>query len=91
MTPRSKADHADQPEGDPHPPARSSGMSLQHFPLTHLDLNYVVTFNDEGIAGLKDMKTLTKLYLRGTSITDTGIANLAGSRTSPSSTCRTWR
>ena len=29
---------------------RSSGMSLAAFPLTHLDLNYAVTFNDTGMA-----------------------------------------
>ena len=57
---------------------RSSGMSLAAFPLTHLDLNYAVTFNDSGMAGLKDITTLQKLYLRGTSITDAGIQNLAG-------------
>ena len=57
---------------------RSSGISLNQFPLTHLDLNYAVTFNDEGMTSLKDMKTLTKLYLRGTSITDAGIRHLAG-------------
>ena len=56
---------------------RSSGMSLAAFPLTHLDLNYVVTFNDSGMAGLKGKTTLQRLYLRGTSITDAGIQNLS--------------
>jgi Leucine-rich repeat (LRR) protein len=56
---------------------RSSGMSLVNFPLTHLDLNYVVTFNDSGMDGLKGKTTLEKLYLRGTSITDAGIQQLA--------------
>ena len=57
---------------------RNSGISLKQFPLTHLDLNYAVTFNDTGMSSLKDMKTLTKLYLRGTTITDAGIQHLAG-------------
>jgi len=56
---------------------RSSGMSLGAFPLTHLDLNYAVTFNDTGMASLKGKKTLQRLYLRGTSITDAGIQNLS--------------
>src|SRR5687767_2511824 len=56
---------------------RSSGVSLAAFPLTHLDMNYVVTFNDTGIASLKGKTTLQRLYLRGTSITDAGIQNLA--------------
>src|SRR5688500_14353493 len=57
---------------------RSSGVSLAAFPLTHLDMNYVVTFNDTGIASLKGKTTLQRLYLRGTSITDAGIQHLAG-------------
>ena len=57
---------------------RSSGVSLAPFPLTHLDLNYAVTFNDTGMASLKGKTTLQRLYLRGTSITDAGIENLAG-------------
>ncbi|RPI55459.1 MAG: hypothetical protein EHM55_07790 [Acidobacteria bacterium] len=56
---------------------RSSGVSLAAFPLTHLDLNYVVTFNDTGIASLKGKTTLQRLYLRGTSITDAGLQNLS--------------
>ena len=56
---------------------RSSGISLAAFPLTHLDLNYAVTFNDTGMASLKGKKTLQRLYLRGTSITDAGIQNLS--------------
>ena len=58
---------------------RSSGMSLAAFPLTHLDLNYAVTFNDTGMASLKGKTTLQRVYLRGTSITDAGIQNLSGS------------
>ena len=57
---------------------RSSGVSLAAFPLTHLDMNYVVTFNDTGIASLKGKTTLQRLYLRGTSITDAGIQHLSG-------------
>ena len=57
---------------------RSSGVSLAAFPLTHLDLNYAVTFNDTGMASLKGKTTLQRLYLRGTSITDAGIQNLSG-------------
>ena len=57
---------------------RSSGMSLAAFPLTHLDLNYAVTFNDAGMASLKGKTTLQRVYLRGTSITDAGIQHLSG-------------
>src|SRR5688572_3064718 len=57
---------------------RSSGMSLAAFPLTHLDLNYAVTFNDAGMASLKGKTTLQRAYLRGTSITDAGIQHLSG-------------
>ena len=57
---------------------RSSGISLAAFPLTHLDLNYAVTFNDTGMASLKGKTTLQRLYLRGTSITDAGIQHLSG-------------
>ncbi|MEO5742504.1 MAG: hypothetical protein ABIS29_18105, partial [Vicinamibacterales bacterium] len=57
---------------------RSSGLSLAAFPLTHLDLNYVVTFNDTGMAGLSGKTTLQRVYLRGTSITDAGIQHLSG-------------
>src|SRR5688572_24443288 len=57
---------------------RSSGMSLAAFPLTHLDLNYAVTFNDTGMASLKGKTTLQRVYLRGTSITDAGIQHLSG-------------
>ena len=56
---------------------RSSGMSLGAFPLTHLDLNYAVTFNDTGMASLKGKTTLQRLYLRGTSITDVGVQYLS--------------
>jgi Leucine-rich repeat (LRR) protein len=56
---------------------RLPGLSLSKFPLTHLDMNYVVMFNDDGMAGLKGMTTLSKLYLRGTSVTDDGLKNLA--------------
>ncbi len=56
---------------------RLPGVSLSKFPLTHLDMNYVVMFNDEGAAGLKGMTTLSKLYLRGTSITDEGLKHFA--------------
>ena len=54
------------------------GEALAQFPLQHLDLNYDRTFNDAGMESLKGMTSLTKLYLRGTSITDAGIRNLAG-------------
>jgi Leucine-rich repeat (LRR) protein len=56
---------------------RSSGVSLAAFPLTHLDMNYVVTFNDTGMASLKGKTSLERLYVRGTSITDEGIQVLA--------------
>ena len=56
---------------------RSSGVSLAAFPLTHLDLNYVVTFNDTGMASLKGKTTLQRVYLRGTSITDEGVSYLS--------------
>ena len=57
---------------------RAPGLELSPFPLTHLDLNYVVAFGDEGMKSLKGMRTLTELYVRGTSITDEGLKNLAG-------------
>lgn len=57
---------------------RSSGLELSNFPLTHLDVNYVVAFGDAGMSSLKGMTTLTELYLQGTSITDDGLKNLAG-------------
>ncbi|HEV3216362.1 MAG TPA: hypothetical protein VGZ27_11605 [Vicinamibacterales bacterium] len=57
---------------------RTPGLSLSKFPLTHLDLNYVVSFGDAGMNSLKSMTTLTELYLRGTSVTDEGLKNLAG-------------
>jgi Leucine-rich repeat (LRR) protein len=57
---------------------RSPGLELSAFPLTHLDLNYVVAFGDDGMSRLKNMSTLTELYVRGTSITDEGLKNLAG-------------
>jgi internalin A len=57
---------------------RAPGLVLSQFPLTHLDLNYVVAFGDAGMGSLKAMTTLTEVYLRGTSITDEGLKNLAG-------------
>ena len=57
---------------------RAPGLALSQFPLTHLDLNYIVAFGDAGMANLKNMTTLTELYLRGTSITDEGLVNLSG-------------
>jgi internalin A len=57
---------------------RSPGLALSQFPLTHLDLNYVVAFGDAGMESLKKSTTLNELYLRGTSITDEGLKNLAG-------------
>ena len=56
---------------------RVPGIALSPFPLTHLDLNYVVAFGDEGLKSLKGMTTLTELFMRGTSITDEGLTNLA--------------
>ena len=56
---------------------RVPGIVLTQFPLTHLDLNYVVAFGDEGLKSLKGMTSLTELFLRGTSITDDGLTNLA--------------
>jgi internalin A len=56
---------------------RLPGLSLSKFPLTHLDMNYVVMFNDDGMASLKGMTGLTELYLRGTSVTDDGLKNVA--------------
>src|SRR6516225_194834 len=44
---------------------RVAGKTLAAFSLKHLDLNYDRTFNDEGMASLKSMTGLTKLYLRG--------------------------
>ena len=57
---------------------RAPGLVLSQFPLTHLDLNYIVAFGDAGMANFKNMTTLSELYLRGTSITDEGLANLSG-------------
>jgi Leucine-rich repeat (LRR) protein len=57
---------------------RAPGLVLSQFPLTHLDLNYIVAFGDAGMAGFKNMTTLKELYLRGTSITDEGVKNLSG-------------
>ena len=57
--------------------SRAPGLELSAFPLTHLDLNYVVAFGDEGMTSLKGMTPLTELYVRGTSITDEGLKNLA--------------
>src|SRR6202158_5676263 len=58
---------------------RVAGVALASFPsLESLDLNYNRTFNDAGLASLKSMTGLTTLYLRGTSITDEGLKNLAG-------------
>ena len=56
---------------------RAPGLALSQFPLTHLDLNYIVAFGDAGLASFKNMTTLTELYLRGTSITDEGLMNLS--------------
>ena len=57
---------------------RVAGAALAAFSLEHLDLNYDRTFNDAGMASLKGMSGLKTLYLRGTSITDEGLKNLAG-------------
>src|SRR5262249_20684600 len=57
---------------------RLAGAALAAFSLKHLDLNYDRTFNDAGMASLKEMTGLTALYLRGTSITDEGLKNLSG-------------
>src|SRR5690349_7033225 len=57
---------------------RAAGAALASFSLKHLDLNYDRTFNDAGMAGLKEMTGLTRLYLRGTSITDAGLKSLSG-------------
>jgi internalin A len=57
---------------------RAPGLALSQFPLTHLDLNYIVAFGDAGMASFKNMTTLEELYLRGTSITDEGLVNLSG-------------
>jgi Leucine-rich repeat (LRR) protein len=56
---------------------RVAGAALASFPLKNLDLNYDRTFNDAGMASLKGMTGLTRLYLRGTSITSAGLKNLA--------------
>jgi Leucine-rich repeat (LRR) protein len=56
---------------------RAPGLELAPFPLTHLDLNYVVAFGDEGMNTLKGMTTLNELYVRGTSITDEGLKKLS--------------
>src|SRR5206468_3776023 len=58
---------------------RIPGANLAAFPsLKFLDLNYDRNFNDRGAASLKSMTGLTKLYLRGTSVTDAGLRNFAG-------------
>src|SRR5436190_14265856 len=57
---------------------RIPGAALAPFPLKHLDLNYDRTFNDQGMSSLKSMAGLSKLYLRGTSVTDLGLKNLSG-------------
>src|SRR6516165_7895421 len=56
---------------------RVAGTGLASFSLRNLDLNYDRTFNDEGMASLKGMTSLARLYLRGTSITSAGLKNLA--------------
>src|SRR5579862_473594 len=56
---------------------RVAGAALAAFPLKNLDLNYDRTFNDAGMASLKAMTGLNRLYLRGTSVTDAGLKNLA--------------
>src|SRR5438874_1420789 len=56
---------------------RIPGNNLAGFTsLKFLDLNYDRSFNDRGAASLKAMTGLTKLYLRGTSVTDAGLRNL---------------
>src|SRR5260370_6774025 len=57
---------------------RIPGAGLAPLTLKYLDLNYDRTFNDEGMSSLKSMAALSKLYLRGTSITDLGLKNLSG-------------
>src|SRR5260370_12691318 len=57
---------------------RIPGAALAPFPLKYLDLNYDRTFNDQGMSSLKSMVGLSKLYLRGTSVTDLGLKNLSG-------------
>jgi hypothetical protein len=57
---------------------RVAGAALAPFPLKNLDLNYDRTFNDAGLAALKSMTGLTRLYLKGTSVTDQGLVNLSG-------------
>src|SRR6266404_877952 len=58
---------------------RIPGSALAPFPLLkYLDLNYDRTFNDQGMSSLKSMAGLSKLYLRGTSVTDLGLKNLSG-------------
>src|SRR5579862_1754609 len=52
---------------------RVAGATLTSFSLKHLDLNYDRTFNDAGMASLKAMTGLNRLYLRGTSVTDAGL------------------
>lgn len=57
---------------------RVAGAALAAFPLlTDLDLNYDRTFNDAGMASLKVMTGLQRLYLRGTSVTDDGLKNIS--------------
>ena len=68
----------EEPQGISRPSDAHSGAALAQFKLKHLDLNYAVTFNDTGMRSLKGKTTLPRLYLRGTSITDAGIENLAG-------------
>ena len=55
---------------------RIPGAALAQFRLSHLDLNYDRTFNDQGMASLGPMTGLSRLYLRGTSITDAGLLHL---------------
>src|SRR5882762_458885 len=56
---------------------RIPGAGLAPFTLKYLDLNYDRTFNDQGMSRLKSMSGLSKLYLRGTGITDVGLRNLS--------------
>src|SRR5439155_17150703 len=57
---------------------RIAGSLLAPYSLEFLDLNYDRTFNDQGMNSLRRMTALSKLHLRGTSITDLGLKNLAG-------------
>lgn len=60
---------------------RVAGDSLAPFQqLRYLDLSHNRFFDDRGLRHVARMRNLSKLYLRGTSVTDEGLRNLSGLR-----------